>query len=95
MAVNLTQGAISILSSDDWKQDDLKPMLQVTDVRIVRTQTGGENKDRYRLMLSDGMYCQQGMLATQLNDLVVSQQLQKGSVVQLMDFVCNNIRERM
>ncbi|KAD7479714.1 hypothetical protein R6Q59_008534 [Mikania micrantha] len=100
MAVNLTEGAISMLSTGERQTMDLKPVLQVMDVRIVQTQTpaaglGGENKERYRLSLSDGSFCQQGMLATQLNDMVRSQQLQKGSIVQLTEFVCNSIRERV
>ncbi|KAL7599252.1 hypothetical protein Lser_V15G22809 [Lactuca serriola] len=97
MAVNLTSGAISILTTGESK--DLKPVLQVTDIRLIRTQNptggGGENNgDRYRVQLSDGSFHQQGMLATQRNELVTSQQLQKGSVVQLTEFVCNTIRER-
>ncbi|XP_076936320.1 replication protein A 70 kDa DNA-binding subunit A-like [Bidens hawaiensis] len=96
MAINLTANAIPMLYSGDYP--DLKPVVQITDIRIVQTQTNtveGENKERYRFVLSDGTYYQQGMLATQLNDLVRSQQLLKGSVVQLTDFVCNHIRDRV
>lgn len=99
MAVNLTAGAVSMLSGKEWQTTDLKPVLQVMDIRIVQTQTsaggaGGENKERYRVLLSDGSFHQQGMLASQLNELVRSQQLQKGSIVHLTEFVCNAIRDR-
>ncbi|KVH91342.1 replication protein A 70 kDa DNA-binding subunit A-like [Cynara cardunculus var. scolymus] len=99
MAVNLTTGAISILSSGECQATDVKPVVQVRDIR-VQTQTsagggGGENKEKYRVLLSDGLFHQQGMLATQCNELVRSQQLQKGSIVQLTEFACNTIRERI
>ncbi|KAI3812507.1 hypothetical protein L1987_17217 [Smallanthus sonchifolius] len=86
MAVKLTEGAISVISSGKWQVTDAKPVIQVFDIRTV--------KERYRLLLSDGSFHQQGMLATQLNDLVRSQQLQRGSIVQLNDFVTNTIRDR-
>lgn len=88
-----------MLTSGEWQDVDLKPVLQVLDIRIVQTQTptggGGEKKDRYRVSLSDGSFHQQGMLATQQNELVISGQLQKGSIIQLTNFVCNTIRERL
>ncbi|KVH95625.1 Nucleic acid-binding, OB-fold, partial [Cynara cardunculus var. scolymus] len=99
MAMKLTEGAISLLSTGRWDTPDVKPVLQVVDIRTVQTQTppagGVEKQERYRLLLSDGSFHQQGMLATQRNDLVRSQQLQKGSIVQLTEFVCNTIRDRM
>ena len=100
MAINLTAGAISLLTSGEWQKMDLKPVLQLMDLRMVQTQntTGGgaNNKgDKYRVLLSDGSFHQQGMLATQLNELVTSQKMQKGSIVQLNQFVCNTIRGRL
>ncbi|XP_059640341.1 replication protein A 70 kDa DNA-binding subunit A-like [Cornus florida] len=94
MAINLTDGAIAILSSGEAQGTDVKPVLQVADIRLVNTQHQSNN-ERYRILLSDGLHLQQGMLATQKNDLVRSQKLQKGSVVQLTQFVCNIIQKRM
>ncbi|KAI3728253.1 hypothetical protein L6452_16886 [Arctium lappa] len=98
MAIKLTEGAISLLSTGRWETPEVKPVLQVVDIRTVQGQNppaGVEKQERYRLLLSDGSFHQQGMLATQRNDLVRSQQLQKGSVVQLTEFVCNTIRDRI
>lgn len=97
-AITLTEGAIATLSSGEWNQNpDLKPVLQVLDVRKVNAQnpSGSTATDRYRLLLSDGTHSQQGMLATQRNELVLSNRLQKGSIVQLTQFVCNVIQNRM
>lgn len=92
MAVNLTAGAISSISSGE--SEDLKPVFQVMDIRLLQTPTGG-GADRYKVSLSDGLFQQQGMLSTQRNNLVTSHQLQKGSIVQLTQFVCNKIRDRV
>ncbi|KAL0312359.1 UNVERIFIED_CONTAM: Replication protein A DNA-binding subunit E [Sesamum radiatum] len=92
--INLTEGAIAMLSNGDAQGTDIKPVLQVADIRLVNTQNQNNN-ERYRLLLSDGVFTQQGMLATQRNDLVRSEKLQKGSIVQLTQFVCNLIQNRI
>lgn len=71
---------------------DLRPVLQVMDVRqIGNAQTVQE---RYRLVLSDSVYVQQAMLATQLNEYVKNGQVQKGSIVQLLEYICNSVQNR-
>lgn len=95
-AIKLTEGAIAMLSDRESQQNtDLKPVLQVMDVRLVNTQNHTNATERYRLLLSDGVNTQQGMLATQRNELVNSKRLQNGSIVQLTQFVCNVIQNRM
>lgn len=91
MAINLTEGAIEAMCNGDT---DLKPVLQVADIRLVNTQNPSSATERYRLLLSDGLHLQQGMLATQRNELVKSGTLQKGSIIRLMQAVCNVIQGR-
>nr|GME19225.1 replication protein A 70 kDa DNA-binding subunit A-like [Ipomoea batatas] len=93
--VKLSEGAISMLINGEGQAADMKPVLQVADIRLVNTQNQSSTNERYRIMLSDGEFLQQGMLATQRNDLVRSQQIQKGSIIQLNQFVCNVIQNRM
>ncbi|KAH7833482.1 hypothetical protein Vadar_006761 [Vaccinium darrowii] len=95
MAINLTEGAIAMLSSGDAQAADLKPVVQVVDLRLVNTQNQNQQNERYRVLLSDGVHLQHGILATQKNDLVHTQALQKGSIVQLSQFVCHLIQGRM
>ncbi|GMH09156.1 hypothetical protein Nepgr_010996 [Nepenthes gracilis] len=91
--MSLTEGAIERMCNGD---NDMKPLLQVADIRLVNTSNQNSNSsERYRLLLSDGTHSQQGMLATQRNDLVKSGRLKKGSIVQLIQFVCNLIQGRM
>ncbi|GAA0152068.1 DNA metabolism protein [Lithospermum erythrorhizon] len=89
--VKLSEGAIGQLASGNA---DSKPVLQLTDLRLVATTTLNAT-ERYRVMLSDGVHQQQGMLGVQLNGLVHSHKLKKGSIVQLTDFTCNTIQKRL
>ncbi|KAL9177359.1 hypothetical protein ABFS82_01G053300 [Erythranthe guttata] len=91
--VNLTDGAIAMLSTGDGQRSDVQPVLQVVDIRLINSQNQ-INTDRYRILLSDGTFTQQGMLATQRNDLVRSDKLQKGSIILLVQYVCNLIQNR-
>ena len=44
--------------------------------------------------MSDGQYYMQAMLATQLNDLVTNNELQKFCVIKLDEYICNSVQER-
>lgn len=84
-----------MLCSGNPQASDLNPVLQVADIRLVNTQQQSSGNERFRILLSDGCHLQQGMLATQRNELVKSGRLQKGSVVQLTQFACNVVKDRM
>jgi len=90
MAVNLTQGAIVTMC---FTTEDLHPVLQVIDLKQVQSQQNS-GTERYRVVLSDGLHYQQGMLATQKNELVHNGRLQKGSIVKLSQYICNDVQNR-
>lgn len=89
MAAKLTANAIVALNNGDT---DLRPLVQVLDIRQIATAQSVQ--ERYRMVLSDGSHTQQAMLATQLNPIVKSGQIQKGSVVQLVEYICNSVQNR-
>ncbi|KAG0481738.1 hypothetical protein HPP92_012596 [Vanilla planifolia] len=89
-STSLTMGSIAAISNGEG--DDLQPVLQVVEIRLVNTVKS--SVERYRMLLSDGVYHQQGMLATQMNEIVKSGHLQKGSIVRLTEFFCNTIQGR-
>lgn len=106
MEVNLTGGAVArIINREVSTEKDLKPLLQVIELKEVQTtsknpqqqqqQQEPKKSERYRLLLSDGSLTQQGMLATSKNELVKSSKLQIGSVIQLTQYICNVIQDRM
>ncbi|CAI9100690.1 OLC1v1037845C1 [Oldenlandia corymbosa var. corymbosa] len=86
MPVNLTANAISAIVAGDV---NAKPLVQILDVKLA-----GATQDRYRLLISDSVLVQQAMLATQLNGLVKAGGLRKGSVVQLIEYICTYIQNR-
>ncbi|XP_028794706.1 uncharacterized protein LOC114750303 [Neltuma alba] len=57
MAANLTNGAIRRMMSDYYSCEDLKPILQVIDLKLVQLQEHN-NTERYKLLLSDGSHYQ-------------------------------------
>ncbi|CAM8887162.1 unnamed protein product [Rhodiola kirilowii] len=86
MAVHLTSNAIAAINGGDVNS---KPLLQVLDIKLI-----GNAQERYRLLLSDAVSSQHAMLATQLNDRVKTGQILKGSVVQLIDYMCSAVQNR-
>lgn len=80
------------------KGENWNPVLQVMDVKMVNTQGGQPvppEKERYRLVLSDGSYHMQGMLGTQRNELVRQKRLQRSSLVRMKEFVCTPVQGRL
>lgn len=81
----LTDNAIpTLLANIDQPVTD-QPILQVLHLKKLPSN-GGE---RTRVVLSDGVYFMQGMLASQLTESI-----QTNSIVQLQDYMVNNVRDR-
>ena len=82
------------------EDEGVKPILQVIKVMQVVTKaqqqpSSSSSTERYWVVLSDGTHQQQGILATQKNYFVNDGKLQKGSIVRLTHFVCNEVQRRM
>ncbi|KAI7739465.1 hypothetical protein M8C21_023230 [Ambrosia artemisiifolia] len=86
MPVNLTSNGIPAILSGDMNS---KPLVQVLDIKLIAS-----SQERYRLLLSDSVSTQQAMIATQLNDRVKTGAVRKGSVVQLLEYICSNVQTR-
>ncbi|KAI5079625.1 hypothetical protein GOP47_0005104 [Adiantum capillus-veneris] len=82
----LTSNSISAIAGGDT---NLRPLLQVLDVKEIKASQADK---RFRLLLSDGSFVQQSVLATQLNSSVLLGEIKQGSILQLLDFVCLTIR---
>ena len=67
-----------------------RPVLQMLSLKRV----SGSSTERYRLLVSDGMYSNGcAMLATQLNNLVVPDNvLEEFCIIRLNKYQCNNIQ---
>jgi replication factor A1 len=82
------QPIISTIFHDSTHEEFSFP-LQVLNIKKV-VSTGGS--DRYRLIVSDGIHYMQSMLATQLNDLIVDDKLQRNGYIQVDKYVVNNVQ---
>lgn len=91
----LTEGAIKDILSKPADQQPQKPVFQILGIKKIQTRSSdGSGSDRYRVVLSDGinLYAS-AMLATQLNDLVTSKDVEVKAVVRLDKYICNVIQE--
>jgi replication factor A1 len=93
MAVQLTPGAVVAISEHADGDGTLQPMLQVVDVRMVNN-VKNPSAERFRMVLSDGVYTMQSMLAIAENMHVRDGCIQKGSIIHLQEFTCSTIQNR-
>ncbi|KAJ1439901.1 hypothetical protein SESBI_02129 [Sesbania bispinosa] len=90
MSVNLTANAIPAIIGGDV---NAKPLVQVLDMSLI-SNSNNSQQQRYRLLLSDAVSSHQAMLAAQLNDRIRTGRVKKGSVVQLIDYICSPLYNR-
>ncbi|OWZ15637.1 DAN Replication protein [Phytophthora megakarya] len=90
--VNLTPNAVSMLFNKQ-APDGFEPWLQVIDTKKIKPASG-TGGDRYRIILSDGSSYISGMLATQLAPMMENESLQTNFVLQLKDFLVNDVQGR-
>ncbi|KAI8610788.1 hypothetical protein BC830DRAFT_1144194 [Chytriomyces sp. MP71] len=88
----LSRGAVQRLNTSGTGAENGPSTLQVLNVKKM-TSTGESSvaTDRYRVILSDGVYAMQGMLATQLNPLIADNVVIKHSVVRIDKLLCNEV----
>ncbi|KAL6647496.1 hypothetical protein ACP70R_014933 [Stipagrostis hirtigluma subsp. patula] len=77
----LTRGMVAMLQ---------QPVVQVVGVSPMRSEL--EKFEMYHLILSDGVHTQHATLAVHLNHLVKNSNLRKGTIVRLLEFMCNIIQ---
>ena len=92
MTTSLTAHSIRKMTANQSKNDpNFAPHLQVINIKDVSGGRGEPGQPaRYRLVLSDGSNHVQGMLATQLNNLVHTQ-LNKFNIIRLNEFINNEV----
>ncbi|CAH0477764.1 unnamed protein product [Peronospora belbahrii] len=90
--VNLTPNAVSMLYNNQTP-DGFEPWLQIIDTKKIKPASGAGG-DRYRIVLSDGTSYISGMLATQLAPMMENESLKTNYVLQLKDFLRNEVQGR-
>lgn len=76
-------------------EDNLLPIiLQILGSRRVASTSSAEAKDRYRLLVSDGVYIHPfAMLATSLNELYESNQLTEYTIIKVNRYVNSTVNK--
>lgn len=91
MAATLTENAVRTLtqSKDSRSMPAFKPIIQLINVKNVKKESDGS--DRYRLILSDGQCFVQGMVATQLNELIANG-IRENNIIRVNEYMVNNVK---
>jgi len=88
----LTPNAVAAAMAGDT---NLKPVVQVVDLRSIAVTGGAPGSGpRFRAIISDGVATGHALFASQLCDLARSGVVRRGSVVQLLDYIVNDVRNR-
>ncbi|RLM98456.1 replication protein A 70 kDa DNA-binding subunit C-like [Panicum miliaceum] len=92
----LTPGGVPAVSRHVNGEETLQAVLQVIDVRHVANKNNDNPSasDRFRMLLSDGVYSLQSMLATAENQRIRDGSIRKGSIIHLQEYTCSTIRGR-
>ena len=96
--VQLTAGICQRLfdAKDEAEVEGLsstEPIVQVLSIKKVGP-SGGNNVDRYRVIVSDGECFLQAMMATQLNHFVEDGHIGKNTIVAIEKFTCNFLQAK-
>ncbi|KAJ3099448.1 Replication factor A protein 1 [Phlyctochytrium planicorne] len=70
------------------------PPNPVVQVLSIKKFGDGTQQDRYRFVLSDGVHFTQAMLATQMNSKMDAEEIVKNSVIQLANYIVNDVNDR-
>ncbi|KAI3623252.1 RFA1 [Malassezia furfur] len=96
MAVEeLTSGVLAQMLDASSGTAVADPVCQVLSLKKLQTSNASANvSERYRVVLSDGVYYAQAMLATQLKPLVEDHTLDKNMVVRITQYTANTVQNR-
>jgi replication factor A1 len=96
MAQELTPGTIQRLRtapSEDLDVLKSEYVVQILSLKKIGAATVN-GPDRYRIIISDGVFYMQAMLATPLNRMVLDNTLARGSIVSLEKLTCNYLKDK-
>ena len=95
---NLTAGSCQTLwntNPENTEELNTTHTVQILSIKKVgNNPNAGNNPDRFRVVMSDGVNYMQAMLATPLNEMVLSETLKRGTVVTLTKISCNFVQDK-
>ncbi|GJM87024.1 hypothetical protein PR202_ga02936 [Eleusine coracana subsp. coracana] len=90
-AVRLTPNGVTATLAGDL---DLKPVVQVLDIKSISVNGPPGAAPRFRILVSDGAATTSTLLASQMCDLARSGLVRRGAIVQLTQYIVNNVNGR-
>ena len=95
MANHLTPNVLrAIYESDSQPVSGVpSPVLQVLAVKKINSTTPN-SAERWRVVLSDGTFFIQSMLATQLNPMITNNEIVKGCLIKLGQYTMNKMKDK-
>lgn len=91
-AARLTPNGVGAALAGDT---NLKPVVQIVELRGVNVNGAGASRsERFRAVVSDGAATSSALFAAQLSDLARSGLLRRGAIVQLLEYVINDVGTR-
>ncbi|KAF5356589.1 hypothetical protein D9758_008222 [Tetrapyrgos nigripes] len=96
MAHELEEGVCAHLAAATSRKDILfttPHVLQVLAVKKIGTENSSSSTDRFRVILSDGKYFTQAILAIQLNYLIYEHTIDKHTIIRTVRMSCKFVRQ--
>ncbi|XP_065830843.1 replication protein A 70 kDa DNA-binding subunit-like [Oscarella lobularis] len=92
MSDSLSRGAIQAVVQGRTPQN---PILQILNMKKIQSPQGSAAPaDRYRLIVSDGESTLNAMMATQLNPLIMNNEIERYAILCLTKYVSNEVNGR-
>jgi replication factor A1 len=92
-SMSLTPNAVREVVAAGKQDPNFQPICQIINIKNVTNKASSSGQpSRFRVIISDGECYIQGMLATQLNNLIESNQLQTHNTVRIKQFMVNGVK---
>lgn len=89
----LTPNAVREVVAAGKQDDHFAPICQIINIKnVTNKNSNSDQPSRYRIIVSDGECYIQGMLATQLNHLIESKELDTHHIVRIKQFIINGVK---
>mmetsp|Transcript_10713 Transcript_10713/g.25774 ORF Transcript_10713/g.25774 Transcript_10713/m.25774 type:complete len:660 (-) Transcript_10713:362-2341(-) len=92
-SIALTPSAVREVVSASKQEPNFQPICQIINIKNVTNNASNPGQpSRYRIIISDGECYIQGMLATQLNNVIESNELQTHNIIRIKQFIVNAVK---
>lgn len=93
--IELSSGVLERMLNPELGPVSGDPICQVLSIKKLQSSTPSVTvSERYRVVLSDGVYYTQAMLSSQLKTLVEQGQLDRNSVIRVLMYTANDVQGR-